>query len=241
MKTSNKGILEICETEGIVPAPYYDSQRHLTFGVGHTANAGGLDPAEMSKKMPAKGSPEYDAAIMKAIGIFMTDLVRFEYRVNEHVKVPLKQHQFDALVSFDFNTGGVWYYSNRLKKNLNARLITEINNRNPEASEHFFGWVKPPELRKRRKAEKHLFDTGNYDANGTTIPIWGTDGRGNLTGIIDLITGDELLKLMGRQKDSTKAPAVAGGLVAAVTAALVAFKCSLPDWLISFLSLQCGG
>ena len=48
MRLSDKGIVEIAEHEGIVPAPYRDSVGVVTFGVGHTAAAGVLDPAEMS-------------------------------------------------------------------------------------------------------------------------------------------------------------------------------------------------
>jgi lysozyme len=52
MKTSNKGLLEIAEHEGLVPAPYFDTKNVLTFGIGHTKMAGGIDPATMPRGMP---------------------------------------------------------------------------------------------------------------------------------------------------------------------------------------------
>ena len=66
MKVSNEGLLEIAEHEGIVPAPYLDSVGVWTFGIGHTAAAGGLKPEAMSRGMPTN----LDDAIDKAISVF---------------------------------------------------------------------------------------------------------------------------------------------------------------------------
>lgn len=186
MKLSDKGLLEIAEHEGIVPAPYRDSVGVWTYGIGHTKNAGGLDPFKMAKNMPTGHNLE--AAIDRAIEIFREDVQKYEERVNRAIKVPLAQHQFDALVSFDFNTGGIFQ----------AKLTRAINARDADASRHFFGWLKPPEIRKRRTAEKNLFVTGNYDANGDDIPIWATNGAGKLTGILKTIDGADLLRRMNR-------------------------------------------
>lgn len=193
-QTSAKGILEIFEHEGVVPAPYFDSANVLTFGVGHTANAGGPDPRAMRRGMPT--GADLDRAIDYALEVFARDIVKFEARVNEHVRVPLAQHEFDALTSFDFNTGGIYYWSKSQGRHLNAKLVQALNAGDREASKHFFGWLKPPELRKRRTAEKNLFDTGNYDANGDKIPVWNVDTAGNLRGIHSYIKGADLLARM---------------------------------------------
>lgn len=184
MKLSDCGLLEIAEHEGIVPAPYRDSVGVWTFGVGHTAAAGGLDPAQMARGMPAN----LDGAIEEALRLFRVDVAKYERRVNDAIKVPFQQHQFDALVSFDFNTGGI----NR------ARLTAAINAGDPQAARHFMGWLRPPEIRKRRTAEMRLFETGDYDANGSTIPIWKVDDAGRLRGIHSTISGAEILHRMGR-------------------------------------------
>lgn len=198
MRTSDKGILEIAEHEGIVPAPYRDSVGVMTYGIGHTAAAGGLDPATMSLAMP----DDIEAAVDHAIGVFRDDLTEYEDRVNAAIKVPLKQHQFDALVSFDFNTGGIH----------RARLTAAINAGNPNAARHFMGWLRPPEIRKRRTAEMRLFQTGDYDANGDTIPIWRTNGRGKLTGILRTMDGAELLdRMQGPKAPVSVDPSAAPG------------------------------
>ena len=99
------------------------------------------------------------------------------------IKVPLAQHQHDALVSFDLNTGGIY----------RARLTAAINAGDRDASRHFFGWLKPPEIRGRRTAEKALFETGAFDANGDRIAVWRTNGAGRLSGVLKNLSGAELL------------------------------------------------
>ena len=185
MTISDRGILEIAEHEGIVPAPYRDSVGVWTWGIGHTRNAGGLDPAKMPMAMPGN----LDAAIDLVIETFRDDVVKYAARVNTAIKVPLKQHEFDALVSFDLNTGGIH----------RAQLTKAINQGDPDAARHFMGWLRPPEIRKRRKAEMSLFRTGDYDANGDTIPIWRTNGAGRLSGIMQTITGAEMLARFGAE------------------------------------------
>ena len=192
MKVSNKGLIEIAEHEGIVPAPYLDSVGVLTFGIGHTAAAGSPNPASMPLTMPT--GHELEKAIDKAVMVFKADVVKYAKRVNAAIKVPLAQHEFDALVSFDFNTGGIH----------RAKLTAAINAGDKDAARHFMGWLRPPEIRKRRTAEMNLFKTGDYDANGVMVPIWGTNGRGKLTGIIGQMDGRELLTRMG-VKDVTPA------------------------------------
>ena len=187
MKISDKGLLEICEHEGIVPAPYLDSVGVWTFGIGHTAAAGGPDPLDLPKGMPGN----IDGAIDEAIALFREDVGKYEARVNAALKVPVSQHQFDALVSFDFNTGGIH----------RAQLTRAINAGEANASRHFFGWLKPPEIRKRRTAERNLFDTGDYDANGNSIPVWRVSDTGRLLGIHSTIKGADLLKRMKRGYD----------------------------------------
>ena len=182
MKTSPKGIIEIAEHEGIVPAPYLDSVGVWTWGVGHTAAAGDPDPSKMDRKMPENVDAMVDAALRQ----FAIDLAKYEARVNAAIKVPLDQHEFDALVSFDFNTGGIH----------RAQLTAAINRGEADAARHFMGWLRPPEIRKRRTAEMNLFRTGDYDANGNTVPIWRTDGRGRLTGILKTASGAEILARM---------------------------------------------
>lgn len=122
--------------------------------------------------------------MMAAINQFAIDVKGYEARVNDAIRVPLAQHQFDALVSFDFKTGGIH----------RAKLTAAINAGEPDAARHFMGWLRPPEIRKRRMAEMALFRTGDYAANGDAVPVWRTDGRGRLTGVLRTMSGEELLR-----------------------------------------------
>lgn len=182
MKISNRGLLEIAEHEGIVPGPYLDSRGIWTWGIGHTAAAGDPAPAAMPRGMP----DSVDAVIIGALKQFDRDLNTYERRVNAAIKVPLKQHEFDALVSFDFNTGGIF----------KARLTQRINAGDPDAADSFMGWLKPPEIRGRRVDEMHLFQTGDYRANGDTIKVWRVDAKGRLRGLDRVMHGDGLLAMM---------------------------------------------
>lgn len=193
MKVSDKGVIEIAEHEGIVPAPYRDSVGVVTWGIGHTAAAGGLDPREMSSAMPEGDA--LTAAIDRAIMMFKDDLEKYEARVNAAIKVPLTQYEFDALVSFDFNTGGI-----------HRAMLTKAINAGDKSGAGFMGWLRPPEIRKRRTAEMNLFKTGDYDANGNTVPIWGTNGALKLTGVVGQVSGPSLIARMGRS-DVTEPPA----------------------------------
>ncbi|NOX40889.1 MAG: lysozyme [Alphaproteobacteria bacterium] len=182
MKISNRGLIEIAEHEGIVPGPYLDSRGIWTWGIGHTAAAGDPDPEVMARGMP----DNVDDAIIGALKQFDRDLNTYERRVNQAIKGHLKQHQFDALVSFDFNTGGIF----------KARLTQRFNAGDPGAADSFMGWLKPPEIRGRRVDEMHLFQTGDYGANGDAINVWRVDNKGRLRGLDRVMHGDDLLAMM---------------------------------------------
>lgn len=181
MKTSSAGLAALALHEGIVPYPYLDSVGVWTVGIGHTASAGDPDPArlERGQALPME----------RVIAIFAADLAKFEARVNAAVKVRLAQHEFDALVSFDFNTGGVARAN--LTKALNAgdRIA---------AAQGFMNWLRPPEIRKRREAEKRLFAHGQYDSGD--IPVWRADANGRLAGIERTLPTHEVLAVLARLK-----------------------------------------
>lgn len=199
MKLSPKGVLEIAEHEGIVLGPYLDSVNVWTDGVGHTAAAGGPNP-KTAPKVDTRGwtDARVKQQMLVALRQFDTDLDSYEARVNRAIRVPLKQHQFDALVSFDFNTGGI----------LRAKL-TEAINRGDMSGEGFMGWLKPKEIIKRRKAEQTLFRTGKYDANGDMIPVYDALGDGR-TRYRKAISGQEMAALMA-QTQATHKPTVTIG------------------------------
>lgn len=201
MRTSPQGIIEIASKEGIVPAPYWCSAQVLTFGVGHTAAAGYPDPARMPREFPEEGEP-LRLAIQDAINIFREDLVKYEGRVRRATQgVSLTQHQFDALVSWDFNTGGALWRHPQTRKP--AQLIQQIH-RGDFSGDGFMGWLRPVEIRGRREREQELFRNGVYSA--TSVPIWRTDGNYNLRGRHSTMTGEALLRKLGVSSSEPQEP-----------------------------------
>ena len=165
MKTTDRGLLALIRHEGVVPGPYLDVKDVWTFGIGHTAAAGPPDPAWMPRGMPA----DLDAGIREAFRIFRTDLATYEAEVLRAVQVPLAPHEFDALVSFHYNTGGI----------ARAALTRHLNAGNrAAAAQGFMGWLRPAAIRTRREAERDLFADGRYPTG--TIPVWSVDRNGQV-------------------------------------------------------------
>jgi lysozyme len=82
---------------------------------------------------------------------------KFELSVDRLLKVDVKQHEFDALVSFCYNVG-----IGNLEK---STLLLKINKGQSGASLEFLKWTKAKGvvlkgLERRRTAEKILFETG---------------------------------------------------------------------------------
>lgn len=140
MKTSDKGIEFIIKEEGEVLHAYRCQAGVWTIGVGHT---GGVTP-------DMKITKEQSRQLLKA------DLCRFEKAVNETIKHPLLQHQFDALVSFAFNVGTQAFKNSTLAKKINANAPYN------EIREQFLRWNKAggkvlAGLTSRRKREAKLY------------------------------------------------------------------------------------
>lgn len=207
MQLTSKGTLEIAEHEGIVLGPYKDSVNIWTVYVGHTAGAGGLIPADMVKvDTRSWDEGRVHKELLIALKVFDEDLGKYEARVRKALKVPVLPHQFDALVSFDLNTGGIF----------KALLTGAINSSEPNASRHFMGWLRPPEIRKRREAEKLLFETGDYDANGDRIPIYDALGDGRIR-YRTSISGKELAEFMA-SVNARHMPSIPNPLIKLLTA-----------------------
>lgn len=147
MQISPEGFMELVGHEGIVRRRYRDSTGVWTYGIGHTAMAGPPDPANILTEQP----------FINVLQLFKDDVKKYEKRVNDALKVPVLQHQFDALVSFDYNTGGI--FKAAITKSINAGLILQ-------AGDQFLNWSKPPEVIPRRKREQKLFRIGEYSNNG---------------------------------------------------------------------------
>lgn len=161
MKVSKKGLIEIAYHEGIVTSPYLDSVGVWTFGIGHTKNAGGLDPRSLPRGK--------EQALPMIMEIFDKDVELFTNRVLKAFKSkPLKQHMLDGAASFDFNTGGID----------RASWVRHFRNgKMAAARKGFMNWRKPPEIIGRRRKERDLFFDGKYGAGIVSVYPASTTGR----------------------------------------------------------------
>lgn len=177
-KVSQRGLAEIAAHEGIVNYPYFDSVGVRTVGIGHTAAAGEPDPAKNLRAF----------SVAEIMDIFARDIAKFEARVRKAFTRPLTQEQFDAAVSFDFNTGAIdratWV------KKFNAGDVVG-------ARKTIMDWRKPKEIIPRRQKERDLFFDGKYSGNGyaTLYPansagrvLWARGERVNVLSLMNAPT-----------------------------------------------------
>lgn len=192
-KMSDRGLLALARHEGLVPAPYLDVKSVWTFGIGHTAAAGAPDPATMPRGMPS----DLDAAIRDAFRLFRADLAGYEAEVARAVTVPLAPHEFDALVSFHYNTGAI-------ARATLTRLLNAGDRKGAAAA--FLNWVKPAAIVPRREAERNLFRDGRYPVG--TIPVWAVDARGRVDfrRPIRSLTAEAALGLLGAGAPTVTTP-----------------------------------
>lgn len=96
MKVSQRAITLIKHHEGVRNRPYRCAAGLWTVGVGHLIGDGKSLPADWNRTFTQE---EIDALLKR-------DLSRFELGIHKMLpNVPLRQHEFDALVSFCFNLG----------------------------------------------------------------------------------------------------------------------------------------
>lgn len=116
MKVSDQALKMLKHHEGVRQRPYRDVVGLWTVGVGHLMYP---EQARLPNRRNAK--PEYTGvcredfqlkpednrvfSMEEVDGLLKSDLARFERGVDNFITVPLRQNQFDALVSFSFNLG----------------------------------------------------------------------------------------------------------------------------------------
>lgn len=125
MQMSENGLELLQQWEGFKLQVYKDSAGLPTIGVGHLITKSELS----SGKIVINGVPvEYAAGLtnQQALDLLAQDVKPAEQSVNNGVKVPLNQNQFDALVSFTFNVGAGAFQSSTLLKVLNDQQYDEV-------------------------------------------------------------------------------------------------------------------
>ena len=150
---SDAGANFIARFEGFRPDLYDDPARHCTIGFGHLVHRGpcnGTEPAE------------FRGGITRARGLELlkSDAQKAANEVLQSVRVPLNQHQLDALISFVFNVGTGAFRRSTLLRELNEGHYQQVPTQLDK-------WVKAGDrtlqgLVNRRKAEGLLFAEGTY-------------------------------------------------------------------------------
>ncbi len=151
MQLSDHGYAIIKNFEGLRLSAYRDVADVWTIGYGSTRYHDGkqVKPGDQL------------ASVVQADALFRNTLDQYQDAVNELVKVPLTQNQYDALVSFTYNLG-----TGALKE---STMLTKLNEKNyAEAAAHFMAWDKitypasgkkviSETLVQRRREESQLF------------------------------------------------------------------------------------
>ena len=146
MNVSKAGIALIKHHEGVRNRPYRDCIGLWTIGVGHLIGDGKLLPDSWNRTFSEE---EIDA-------LLRTDLRRFELGISKMLpNVPLRQCEFDCLVSFAFNVGMGTFQRSTLRQAL-------LRNDKTQAMESLLKYCKAggkivKGLQTRRLDEKQLF------------------------------------------------------------------------------------
>ncbi len=161
--TVSDAFIEVLKTmEGFHPVAYWDYSQ-WTIGYGTKCPDG-------KEKYYTKENPMTEK---EAVALLHGELAYFEKVVNnyaEKYKLKLKQHQFDALVSFSYNCGAAW------TKDVNGYLNVAIREGNM-GNGFIYGmvlWSKANTdylLVNRRKCEANMYINGVYKAYNTPNSI----------------------------------------------------------------------
>jgi lysozyme len=145
MKVSKECLKMLAHHEGVRQKPYKCPAGLWTVGVGHLIGDGKTLPDSWNKTF----------TLDEVYDILAKDVVRFERGVNKYITVPLRQNEFDALVSFSFNLGLGVLQRSTLRQALNRGdkegAITSLLKYNKAGGKVLKG------LDNRRKDEAALF------------------------------------------------------------------------------------
>ena len=193
MQISNKGLIALASHEGIVPGPYKDSVGVLTYGIGHTKSAGDPDPAKLPKGMPNN----LDEELVHILDIFKRDVEKYAATVDKAITVPISQEEFDAAVSFHYNTGAI----------TSATWVKTLNKGDHKtAAAQIMNWSSPSEIIPRRTAEQVLFRDSVYPTS--PVNAWRVDSNYKVIWTVERsISQQEGLAYLGESdKDDETSP-----------------------------------
>ncbi len=153
MKLSDKGKRVLAQVEAAVLVPYQDG-RHYSIGFGHN----GPEVAAMGP-----------ITVQKAFEMLEEDLKPREARVDDLIKVPITQEQFDALVLLHYQSGN--RYLPLAAHMINYGEMGALQ-RAWNTWSYAHGGKKMRGLETRRRREKAIFFDGDYGPVEAPIKLW---------------------------------------------------------------------
>lgn len=151
-RVSDQGIAFIASWEGFSPTPYNDPAGHCTVAHGkllHYGNCTSADYERWGRVSEAEGQ----RMLRREVEPFASEVLRL-------VKVPLAQHELDALAAFAYNVGIGAFASSTLLRRLNAgnrkAVPGELSKWTLAGGRELAGLVR------RRAAEARIWSDGIY-------------------------------------------------------------------------------
>ena len=148
MKLDNRGYMMICEFEGFSAKPYLCPAKLATIGYGNTFYRDG-------KKVTMVDPP---ITKIEAFDMFKDIADKFAKKVSSCVKTPIKQNQFNSLVSFAYNVGVANFMNSTLLKRVNA------NHNDLDIRTQFLRWDKVGTKKLSGLTKRRIYEADNYFA-----------------------------------------------------------------------------
>jgi GH24 family phage-related lysozyme (muramidase) len=167
---SKKLIAYMLRREGIVLVPYRDNK-------GWSVLAGHYLGGEGQPHSPPTGLQEL--TISKALSLMVKDVNERAKLVNKYIKVPIKQEQFDTLVTLFYQGGTDGLYA--VCNIINQRDVINhdsVLTSNREVARELLNWDTDNSgkhlegLLMRRGREVAMFTAGEYGSDIYSIPYW---------------------------------------------------------------------
>ena len=125
MKVSDKGIKLLKHHEGFRKKPYQCAAKIWTIGYGHAMYPEQMkipstpEGMERRKAFPLKYADNRVWSVEEIDALLVKDVARFERAVERFISVPLRQHEFDALISATYNLGPGWLQRSQVRQKIN--------------------------------------------------------------------------------------------------------------------------
>ncbi len=125
MRVSSEGLKLLKHHEGFRRRPYLCAAKIWTIGYGHALYADQMripsTPEGMTRRKAFPLKPEDNRvwSTEEIDALLVKDVVRFERAVTRFISVPLKQHEFDALISATYNLGPGWLQRSQVRQKIN--------------------------------------------------------------------------------------------------------------------------